>query len=63
MTAPLTRESLEQAAFWGEAVCLVCGALQTEVAAGEDCQECEASSTVPASIALNFLNTLENADE
>lgn len=63
MAAPLTRKDLEVAAFWGEAVCLVCGTLQTEVAAGEDCQECEAPGTVPASIALNFVDSLEPAND
>ena len=63
MTTPLTRKGLEQAAFWGEAVCLVCGTLQTEVAAGADCQECEAPGTVPASVALQFINDVEENDD
>lgn len=63
MTTPLTRTALEQAAFWGEAVCLQCGTIQTERAAGDDCQECEAPGTIPASVALNFVERLEADDE
>ena len=63
MTTPLTRSSLEQAAFWGEAVCLACSAIQTERAAGEDCQECESPGTVPASVALQFLDHMEAGAE
>lgn len=63
MTTPLTRKGLEQAAFWGEAVCLTCGTIQTERAAGDDCQECETPGNVPASIALQFVNEVESNDE
>jgi hypothetical protein len=63
MTTPLTRKGLEQAAFWGEAVCLHCHTVQTERAAGDDCQECEEPGTVPASVALNFIDDVEVDDE
>lgn len=63
MTTPLTRKGLETAAFWGEAVCLQCGTIQTEVAAGEDCQECEAPNTIPADVALQFINEMEENDD
>ena len=63
MTTPLTRSALEQASFWGEAVCLSCSTIQTERAAGENCQECEAPDTVPASLALQFLDRMEAGDE
>lgn len=63
MSHPLSHKSLEQAAFWGEAVCLACGTIQTEVAAGDDCQECGKPGTVPASVALQFLDLMEDGDE
>jgi len=63
MTTPLTRKGLEQAAFWGEAVCLECGTVQTERAAGDDCQECDAPGTIPASVALQFINEVESNDD
>ena len=63
MTTPLTKAALVQAAFWGEAVCLACGTLQTEREPGEDCQECEMPCPVLASTALQFLDLLEQNDE
>ena len=62
MPTPLTRSALELAAFWGEPICLACGTIQTETAAGDDCQECDSPGTVPASVALQFVELVEAAD-
>jgi len=60
----LTRTALEAAAFWHENVCFACGAIQrNDQPAGAPCQECESPSTTPASVALNFLDMLEDEDE
>ena len=57
-----TKQDLEAASFWGEAVCLACGTVQTERAAGEPCQACETPGTVPASVALQFINLVEESE-
>lgn len=62
MTTPLTRKALEQAAFWGEGVCLSCGTVQTEAGIDEPCQECDSTETVPAAVALQFIDNLEDDD-
>lgn len=56
----LTREALETAAFWNENVCPSCGTIQTDdQPAGAACQECDRPGTMPASVALQLLDRME----
>ena len=60
---PLTRSSLETAAFWNENVCPSCGTIQTdEQPAGAPCQECDRPGTMPATVALHLLELVEEND-